>query len=125
MNIEPEIIWKPKKKRINESNLFKFLKFIKTKTKKKITNSSELHDWSIAESDLFWKTCWDFLGIISKKKSIKVTLNKEDLINTIWFPGAKLNFAENLLKKNNNDIAIHFWCENRIKLQMLIPNWDL
>ncbi len=113
-------LWKIKKDNIVKTNLALYSNFIEKKYKIKIENNfNKLWEWSIKNSEDFWKSIWDFtevkgkIGNISIKKSNIFYKNK-------FFPKARLNYAENILKKNNNDPAIIFKSENGYKTSL---NW--
>ncbi len=110
-----EILWQPSENRIKTSKMFLFMKNINNKYQLNLASYKELHLWSINNRELFWNEIWDFYEIIGSKGN-KPYLNPENkLPGTIFFPNGKLNYAENMLKKNNNDTAIIFWSEDKIK----------
>ena len=94
-----------------KSNLFKFEKFLSKKFNYKINkNYSKLLKWSINNLDLFWSSVWDFTNV--KGKKIDKFINSKEFIKNKFFVKSKLNFAENLLSKNDNSKAITFISEN-------------
>ena len=66
----------------------------------------ELYKWSIKNPENFWSDCWDYTQIIGTKGKEVITKNKVFHKNK-FFKDSKLNFAENLLFKNTDDLAIH------------------
>ncbi|PRD26692.1 UNVERIFIED_CONTAM: Acetoacetyl-CoA synthetase [Trichonephila clavipes] len=87
--------------------LKKFKEVIRNKYGAKIDNYLELHKWTVENLAEFWAELWDFVGIISSKKFDQVI----DLTIPMykcpeWFKGARLNFAENLLRYRDERIAI-------------------
>ena len=94
-----------------KSNLFKFEKFLSKKFNYKINkNYSKLFKWSINNLDLFWSSVWDFTNV--KGKKIDKFIHSKQFIKNKFFVKSKLNFAENLLSKNDNSKAISFISEN-------------
>ena len=98
----------------NKSNLFKFEKFLSKKFNFKMSkNYNKLFDWSIKKQNLFWSSIWDYANVKGKKvdkfKSSKEFIKNKFLVNS------KLNFAENLLSKNDNSKAITFISETGFK----------
>ncbi len=94
-----------------KSNLFKFEKFLSKKFNYKINkNYSKLFKWSINNLDLFWSSVWDFTNV--KGKKIDKFIHSKEFIKNKFFVKSKLNFAENLLSKNDNSKAITFISEN-------------
>ncbi|MDC1485753.1 acetoacetate--CoA ligase [Pelagibacteraceae bacterium] len=110
-----ENLWTPSKNLKNKSNLFKFEKFISKKYKINFNlNYKKILKWSIKNSPDFWDSIWDFCkvkGIKGKKKIVKSKI----FYKNNFFPDHKLNFAENLLSKNNSSKAITFISENGFK----------
>ncbi len=109
-----KILWKAKKFQKNKSNLFKYEKFLFSKYNFKITqNYKNLLRWSIKNPKKFWSSIWDF----TKVKGIKIEkLEKSKIFyKNKFLKNSKLNFAENLLSKNDNTRAITFISESGIK----------
>ena len=117
-NYISECIWEPSEKKIEFSHLNKFMNFINKKYSIQINSYENLYKWSIQTSnqevEKFWSAFWDFAQIKSSYKGTQVVTDFNDFKKVKWFPEAKLNFAENLLKKNNNETAIIFKGENKI-----------
>ena len=108
-------LWKINKKKLNKTNLALYSNFIKQNYKINSGNDfNKIWKWSINNTKVFWKSIWDFtkvkgdLGNILLEESNIFFKNK-------FFPDAKLNYAENLLKKNNTKSAIIFKSENGYK----------
>ena len=112
--MKSKILWKAKQSQKNISNLFRYEKFLFSKYKFKVTQKySKLLKWSIDNPKKFWSSIWDFTevkGFKSQKyeKSNIFFKNK-------FLKNSKLNFAENLMSKNDDSKAITFINENGIK----------
>ena len=103
-----KILWQPSKQKSENSILEDFSNFIEFKSSQ---NFKELWKWSVSNPEVFWEKFWDYSKIIGDKG--KIILKKEKVFNkNIFFPDAKLNYAENILKKKSNDIAINFMSES-------------
>ncbi|TFG20387.1 MAG: acetoacetate--CoA ligase, partial [Promethearchaeota archaeon] len=83
-----------------------------------ITGGKELYRWSVEKIPDFWGAMWDFAGIIASKKYDKVVEDLNVFPGTKWFPGALLNFAENLLKYKDDKLAFDFQGETKVSKQM-------
>jgi len=118
-------IWKIKDKKLNNTNLFLYSEFIKKKYKIEIENDfNKVWKWSVENPRYFWKSIWDFTGV--KGKLGKVFLkDSETFFKNKFFPDAKLNYAENILKKNNSDPAIIFKSENGYKTTLSWQNLNI
>lgn len=123
-NSTSERIWEPSEKKINSSNLLKFIKYINVEYNIEINSFNELYQWSINNSASdqsiikFWSSIWNFTKINSNIKGNIIVKNFDSFENVEWFPESKINFAENLLKKNTNDLAIIFNGENQVSRRM-------
>jgi len=104
-------LWEASQTKKKHSNLYKYEKFLSKKYNLNIKqNYSKILKWTINNPNTFWSSIWDFARVkgIKKEKSYlsKVLFKSKFLINS------KLNFAENLLSKNDNSKAITFISEN-------------
>jgi len=101
-------LWTPSPERAAASELARFMRLAGK------TTYEELHRWSIESSAEFWNRVWDFCAVEGKKGS-QTVVNPERMPGAKWFPEAKLNYAENLLRERDASDAIVFWGEDRIK----------
>ena len=107
-------LWEASKAIKNKSNLFRYEKFLAQNYNYNISQKyHKLLKWSIANPSNFWSSIWDFTKT-KGKKNFKFKYSK-NLINSKFLIGSKLNFAENLLSKNDNTKAITFISENGYK----------
>ena len=101
-------LWQPSAQRRLDTNLTKFIKFVNGKTGRKFSDYAELYNWSVSNIAEFWQLMWEFSGIISSRPAERVVENFVDMFNSEWFPGARLNFAENLLRFRDDKTALLF-----------------
>jgi acetoacetyl-CoA synthetase len=80
-----------------------------------ISDYNEFYTWSIQNISAFWNLIWDFCGIIAQEKGLYVLENETDMEHARFFPDAKLNYAENLLRNTGQETAIVFWGEDKVK----------
>ena len=100
-------LWRASKQRVKNSNLLSFLKFINFKED---NDFKKIWKWSISNPKIFWSKFWDYSKIIGEKG--KEIIREDKVFNkTIFFPNSRINYAENILKKKNNNIAITFLSE--------------
>ncbi len=119
MAAKPKPLWKPTKKRVEHSNIKAFITHVNNKNiqKKhwvKINSSHDLYDWSIKESAQFWSKIWTFCDIKAQRKGKKVLQAPNKMPGAQWFPDARLNYAQNLLVRNDDHEAIVFQGEDRV-----------
>jgi len=106
-------IWKPSEERIKNANMTRFIEFVNKRYNKKFNGYFELYDWSITDIPDFWAAVWNFVGIKASKQYDRVVEDLSVFPGTKWFPGAELNFAENLLRYRDNKVAFIFKCETK------------
>jgi acetoacetyl-CoA synthetase len=105
-------LWQASLSQKKNSNLFKFENYISKKFNKKFNNDyQKILDWSIKNPSEFWSSFWDFTKINGIKNGNKIKKSKIFYKN-LFLPGSKLNFAKNLLSKNDKKKAATFISEN-------------
>jgi len=110
--------WKIKEEKLSNTNLAHYCNFLKENYKIKISNNfNKIWKWSVDNPEIFWKSIWDFTNV--KGNLGKVFLEKSNIFfKNKFFPDTKLNYTQNLLKKNNSDVAIIFKSENGYKTNL-------
>ena len=98
--------------------MVKFIDYVNRQYNRKISNYSELYDWSITHIPDFWAAVWDFAGIKASKPYDTVIDDLNKMPGAKWFPGARLNFAENLLRYRDNRTAFIFRGETQKTVHM-------
>jgi len=101
-------LWVPSKERIASSNMMKFMEFVNKGFNKNFSDYSGLYQWSVDNIADFWAAVWDFVEVKHSKKYDTVVDDPYKMPKTKWFSGAKLNFAENLLRYRDNQTAFIF-----------------
>ena len=101
-----KLLWKPSEERIKEANITRFIEFVNKKHGFNIESYWQLYDWSVEKIPDFWATVWEFLKIKVSHEYEKVVDDLNKFPGARWFIGAKLNFAENLLRFKNSRPAI-------------------
>ena len=118
-------LWKINKEKQKKTNLALYSNFIKQKYKINTGNDfNKIWKWSVDNPQIFWKSIWDFTKV---KGDLGDTLFKKSNIfyKNKFFPNSKLNYAQNLLKKNNEKKSIIFKSENGYKTALSWKNLNL
>ena len=110
------LLWSPSE--IENSQAWKFMQEVNQKHNLKLKNFHELYEWSCQSSEHFWDLFLDFSSIIVDKGSSNILKNGANLLESEWFPDAKLNFAENLLSRRDDSDAVIFWGEDLYKTSL-------
>ena len=94
-------LWVPSKERIRDSLMYEFMQGCP----EKFDSYFDLHEWSIIDMESFWSQFWDFSNI-KYSKSYDSVLKNPVMPGAEWFSGSELNYAENLLKGDPNQVAV-------------------
>tara|TARA_B000000557_G_scaffold31684_1_gene23181 strand:+ start:1901 stop:3841 length:1941 start_codon:yes stop_codon:yes gene_type:complete len=106
-----KILWKPDSKK--ETKMVELTAIINHNHDQKIKNYEQLHNWSINHIPEFWEEIWNYCNIIHSESYTQVVNDFKLMPGAKWFAGAKLNFAENLLRFRDNRVAIKFKSEDK------------
>jgi len=100
-------IWEPSKERADGANISRFMRFVREQTgNDDIRRHAPLYDFSIRQPEKFWPLVWEFCGIRASGDFEEVLADKDKMPGARWFPGVRLNFAQNLLRHKDDRIAL-------------------
>ncbi|MBN1847977.1 MAG: acetoacetate--CoA ligase [Deltaproteobacteria bacterium] len=108
-----KILWKPSDEKIKSTNMYEFMGVVNKKFQKAFTEYRELYQWSVDNISDLWETIWEFVHIKSSVSYEQVVDDPGKMPGARWFSGARLNFAENLLRYRDDQIALIFRGEDR------------
>ncbi|RHX79769.1 acetoacetate--CoA ligase [Leptospira yasudae] len=111
-------LWAPSSDRIESSNLVRYQKFLKEKKILSVSSFEELRAWSVKDIGAFWESIWEFSEVVHSKKYETPYRKAENFTDSRFFPGAKLNFAENLLRRNDSFPALIYRGEDGSKREV-------
>jgi acetoacetyl-CoA synthetase len=112
------MLWQPSRQRVEASNATAFLRAVNQRYGAGAHDYPSLWAWSVASPDNFWRAVWEFCGIIGDGPGAVVVDDVHRLPGAKWFPEARLNFAENLLRRSDDADAIVFWGEDKVKRRL-------
>ena len=105
-NKDLKVLWRPSRKIKEESNLNQFIKnFVDEFKNQSDVKYEELWKWSIEKPEKFWDSIWDYSNLLGEKGEILLK-DKDKMPGARFFPNAKLNYTENVLKNKNEPLAI-------------------
>ena len=113
-----EPLWTPSPERIADANLTAFARHARERWGVAARDHAELHQWSVAEPAQFWQSVWSFCGVIGDTGNGPALVDGRRMPGARWFPAARLNYAENLLRRRDRSPAIVFWGEDRLKSEV-------
>ncbi len=103
-----EKLWEPSPERIQQSNMVRFINHVNETYGKDFSSFPSLYRWSVENIAQFWAAMWDFAGIKASIPYETVVDDPFKMPGAKWFSGARLNFAENLLRYRDERTAIVF-----------------
>jgi acetoacetyl-CoA synthetase len=109
-----EPIWQPSRQRVEAANLTAFIRAVEDEWRISIGDYSTLYRWSIEEPEQFWTSLWSFVGVSCTERGARVLQDGDRMPGARWFPDARLNFAENLLRRRDDTPALIFRGEDRV-----------
>ena len=111
-------LWKPSKQRIAAANLTAFMRSATRRWNAEFADFEALHRWSVTQPEQLWTTLWDVAGVVGHRGE-RVLVDANKMPGAKWFPDARLNFAENLLRgyatEHDTADALVFWGEDKVK----------
>ncbi|HUF66696.1 MAG TPA: acetoacetate--CoA ligase [Gemmatimonadaceae bacterium] len=131
-SVATEPLWKPSQQRVESANMTRFIRLAAARGYLAATGDAtidyrSLWDWSVADRERFWLLVWEFGGIMASDAAgvsddtpgdwprapigIDRMAPPDPELGPRWFPWARLNFAENLLRYADDRPAIVFWNE--------------
>jgi acetoacetyl-CoA synthetase len=118
-------IWTPSPERVARANMTRFLAHVRQARPagaEEVWDVGSLYEWSIARPDAFWPEVWRFCGVVAEERPGRAPWDEvvagldrmappAPALGPRWFTGARLNFAENLLRHDGDGDALVFWNE--------------
>ncbi|MCA9764751.1 MAG: AMP-binding protein, partial [Gemmatimonadetes bacterium] len=101
-----ETLWTPSPERMAKTNLTRFL----AETGRE--DFAALYRWSVEDRPAFWGAVARFTGVIWDAEADEVLRDGDRMPGAKWFPGSRLNFARNLLRRTDDHPALVFWNEH-------------
>jgi acetoacetyl-CoA synthetase len=106
-------LWVPDTARIADANITAFTRQAEARWGRSFADYAALHGWSVDQPAEFWTSIWEY-GEVKGSRGDVVLEDGDRMPGARWFPGARLNFAENLLRQRDDSDALVFWGEDRV-----------
>src|SRR2546428_493761 len=107
----PPILWQPSERAIEEAQITQFARQIVRKRRLELNSYPEFYRWTVDNPQEFWSDVWDFCGVIASRRGSSVLVDGDKMPGARWFPEARLNFAENLMRRGDRGDAFVLWDE--------------
>ena len=111
-------LWIPSGERRQDANITRFLSEVNARHRLNLSSYAELYQWSVEDIPAFWATVWDFAEVKASTRFTQAIADLTKFPGATWFPGARLNFAENLLRHRDDRLAFIFRGETRASIRM-------
>lgn len=113
-----KLLWEASDDVKQNANITAFMQAVNERYGTRFTSYQELYNWSVDHIPDFWSLVWDYAGTIASKKYDQVVDDPYHMPGTKWFSSARMNFAENLLRRNDDHLAFVFRGEDRVVQRM-------
>ncbi len=113
----PSPLWQPSPERIVNANISRFIAGANRRHGLKLRSYDELYDWSLKEMPAFWDLLWDQAGVIGEKSG-QTLVRPTMMPGAKFYPEARLNYAENMLRRSDEADALVFWAEDKVRRRM-------
>ncbi len=110
-------LWTPAPEAVANAAITRFRKLAEARTGRTFAAHEDLHAWSVDEPDAFWDLIWDHCGVIGDKGA-RVLVDADRMPGAGFFPDARLNFAENLLRRTDDREVIVFRGEDKVETRL-------
>src|SRR6266508_5856204 len=101
-------LWIPTERRRQQANITRFIEMVRTRHDVNAQSYTDLYRWSVENIPEFWVDVWDFAEIKYSRRHDQAVDDLTKFPGAKWFPGARLNFAENLLRYRDDQLAFIF-----------------
>ena len=110
-----KLLWQPSDQKIKSSNLYAFMTGINEQYGTDFSEYTALYEWSTSNIPEFWAAMWTYADIIASQPYEQVLDDPKKMPGAKWFSGARLNFAENLLRYRDDRQALVFNGESQVR----------
>jgi len=107
-------LWQPSPERVARANITGLANRVADRFGRRFGDYQALHRWSIENLEDFWTAVWDYTGVIAAERGDQVLVDGDKMPGAQFFPDARLNFAENLLRRRDDAPAVVFRGEDRV-----------
>ncbi len=109
-----DLLWQPSDEVIASANVTQFMSYVNEKHGLGLNSYDALHTFSIERQELFWPAVWDYCGVRASTRGERVIADGDKMPGAKYFPDARLNYAENLLRRRDDATAMLFRGEDKV-----------
>jgi len=116
MTSEP--LWTPSHARVAAAQMTDFRKRVAARRHLDLPDYAALWEWSVDRPEEFWSELWDYAGVIAETKGDRLLVDGDRMPGAQFFPDARLNYAENLLRRRDDTDALVFRGEDKAEKRL-------
>src|SRR5262245_21406156 len=117
-SLDPKVLWRPSERAVEEAQVTQFARQVIRKRTLDVNTYPDFYRWTVENPEEFWTDVWDFCGVIASKRGSSVLVDGDKMPGARWFPEARLNFAENLMRRGDRGDAFVLWDETGFKRRL-------
>ena len=106
------IVWQPPQRLSDDSQMARFMRRVADETGRVFADYADLWQWSVDDRAGFWSALWRYADVIASRGWDSALVDGDAMPGARWFVGARMNFAENLLRYRDGHAAILFHGED-------------
>jgi acetoacetyl-CoA synthetase len=111
-------LWTPDRARQSGSNLRRFADALNSHFGLELRTYGDVHGFSVSQPENFWQSVWTFCAVKAETRGTRVLIDGDRMPGGRFFPEARLNYAENLLRRNDEGEALVFRGEDKVQQRM-------
>ncbi|MGI9413364.1 MAG: acetoacetate--CoA ligase [Hyphomicrobiales bacterium] len=108
-------LWEPSEQRIRDANVTRFMAYVNEKHGAGANGYDALHAFSVDRQEEFWTAVWDFCGVRASTRGDRIIADGSRMPGAKYFPDARFNYAENLLRRRDDTPAMIFRGEDKAR----------
>jgi acetoacetyl-CoA synthetase len=95
-------LWEPPAEVVERATLTRYTRWLEETRGLRFGDYNALWEWSVADLEAFWASIWEFCEVRAAAPYERV-LGRREMPGAEWFPGARLNYAENVFAAARDD----------------------
>ena len=105
--VNQNVLWQPSPEAVRAAQVTAFREALAASSGRALPDTDALHAYSVSEPGAFWSAVWDFVGVVGDKGE-RALIDAHAMPGARFFPDARLSFAENLLVRGDEHVALVF-----------------
>lgn len=110
-----DILYVPTDTDLTQSHMAQFIEFVNEKYALTLSDYESCHAWSVAHKREFWQSVTEYCGLNFHESGDEILKHEEAFLESLWFDGFTLNYAEHVLNNSSDETAIYFKSEDQIE----------